>query len=125
MGLGQHGSGVVGPGFESLSYQNFYDFKLWHPLVPLLLSLLFGYQNFCETQKGSPTKGSLLWDIKFSMENFDTPSPFLSIKFSDTRIFLKHRNVPLRNCWLLWDKKFPTENRDIPLFCIKFFDTRS
>ena len=29
----------------------------------------------------------------------------LSIKFFDTRCFLKYRRVPVRNFWTLWDKK--------------------
>ena len=51
------------------------------------------------------------------------PPPLLCIKFLDTRKFLKHRRVPLRNSSVLWYKKFSTENHDIPFLCIKFFDT--
>ena len=39
-------------------------------------------------------------------------APLLSLTFFDTRIFLKHRRVPLRNFSALWDKIFSTENRD-------------
>ena len=33
-------------------------------------------------------------------------SPFLFIKFFDTRNFLKHRSVPVRKVSVLWDKRF-------------------
>ena len=57
VGLGQHDSEAVGPGFESLSYQMFLRFRIVTPppSTPLILKI-FGYQDFSETQKGSPTK---------------------------------------------------------------------
>ena len=89
-----------------------------------------------------------LWSIKF----FDTRNlwhtegfPQENFRHCDTKIFYKkswysplkhkvfrnrkfsetqHRMVPLRNFSELWDNKFSIENRDIPLWCIKFFDTR-
>ena len=58
-----------------------------------------------------------------------SPSPssssLLFINFFDTRIIVKHRRVRLRSFSVLWDNKFSEENRDIPLICIKFFDTRN
>ena len=53
-------------------------------------------------------------------------SPFSSIIFFDTTIFLKHRRVSVRKVLILWDKKFQTENRDTPpLSFIKVLDTRN
>ena len=49
--------------------------------------------------------------------------PLLSMKFFDTRNFVKHRRSPLRSFSVLWDNRFSIENRDIPLLGIKFFDT--
>ena len=45
--------------------------------APSLIPNSFQYQKFSETQKGSSTNFSVLWDKIFSMENRDTPSPFL------------------------------------------------
>ena len=57
VGLGQHGSEAVGPGFESLSCQIILRFRIVTPLPPPLLSIkIFRYQEFFETQKDSPTK---------------------------------------------------------------------
>ena len=53
------------------------------------------------------------------------PPPLLSIKFFDTRNFVKHKTVPQRRFSVLWDNKFSIQNHDIPLLGIKFFDTRN
>ena len=50
------------------------------------------------------------------------PPPFLSMKFFDTRRFLKHRRVALRCFLFLWEKKISKQNRDTPLLCMSFFD---
>ena len=64
-------------------------------LRPPLFHKIFRYQKLSETRKGS-TQFLVLWDNSSSTENRDTPSPspLLSIKFFDTRIFPKHRRVP-------------------------------
>ena len=49
--------------------------------------------------------------------------PFPSMKFFDTKIFLKHRRVVLWGFLVLWEKKYSTQNRDTPLLCMSFFDT--
>ena len=57
VGLGQHGSEPVGPGYESLSCQIFLRFRIMTPPPStLLIHKIFGYQEFSETQKSSPTK---------------------------------------------------------------------
>ena len=61
----------------------------------------FRRQNFFETRKGPPTKIFGTETKKIPTENRDTPPPLLSIKFFDTRSFLKHRRVPLRKVWVL------------------------
>ena len=66
----------------------------------------------------------------FQQKNVISPSPLLCINFFVTRIFPKHRRVPVQNFSLLWDKKLPTESRDLPLphpppLCVKIFDTRN
>ena len=71
------------------------DRKSWYSLSPLIHKF-FRYQKFCETKKVPLRKLSALWDNKFPTENRDTLSPLLSISFFDTRIFSKHRRVPLR-----------------------------
>ena len=45
----------------------------------------------------------------------------LSQTICETRNFLKHRRVQIRNFWTLWDKKFVAENSDIPFLCVIFF----
>ena len=57
VGKGQHGSQAVGPGFESLSSQIFLRFRIVTPPPSTpLIHKIFRYQEFSETQKGSPTK---------------------------------------------------------------------
>ena len=94
----------------------------------------FRYQNFFETQKGSPTNffGTVrqkIFDktvmLSRSVRLSPPPHPLLCMEISDTRVFLKHKRVPQRIFSALWDKKNSTENSDIPFLCIKFFDTRN
>ena len=57
VGLGQHGSEAVGPGFESLSCQIFLRFRIVTPPPSTpFIHKIFQYQEFSETQKGSPMK---------------------------------------------------------------------
>ena len=49
---------------------------------------------------------------------------FLWIGFFDTRFFLKHKRVPLRNFLVLWDKTLSTENIKVSLLSVSFFGTR-
>ena len=63
-----------------------------------------------QKQKGSPTKFLGFVRQQISIENRDVP--FVGIKLFDTRSFLKHRRVPLRNDSVLPDKTISTENRD-------------
>ena len=46
---------------------------------------------------------------------------FSSIKFFETRNFLKTSRIPIRNFSALWDMKISTENRDMPSLIHKFF----
>ena len=89
----------------------------------------FSIPKINETLKNSPTKFFGTVRQKFLTENRDTPSPplppFLSIKFFDTRNFVKHRRVPLWSFSVLRSKKVSRENRDITLLKMKFFDTRN
>ena len=62
----------------------------------------FSIPELSYTPKGSPTKFSLQWDNKFSIENRDCP--LLDIYSLDTRNIQKHRRIPLRNDSVLWDK---------------------
>ena len=55
--LGQPGSEAVGPGVESLSCQRFLRFRIVTPPPSKpLIHKNFRYQEFSETQKGSPAK---------------------------------------------------------------------
>ena len=63
-----------------------------------------------QKQKGSPTKFLGFVRQQIFVENRDVP--FVGIKLFDTRSFLKHRRVPLRNDSVLPDKTISTENRD-------------
>ena len=86
-------------------------------LPPPLLSMnSFNTGNFVkQKQKGSPTKFLGFVRQQIFIENRDVP--FVGIKLFDTRSFLKHRRVPLRNDSVLPDKTILTENRDTrPLF---------
>ena len=70
------------------------------------------------------------WDEEFHerrTENRDRCLLFLSQTFFETRIFVKHRRVPLWNVYVLWDKTVSTKNRDNspPIWSIKYFDNRS
>ena len=57
VGLGHHGSEAVGPGFESLSCQILLRFRIVTPPPSTpLIHKIFRYQEFSETQNGSPTK---------------------------------------------------------------------
>ena len=66
--------------------------------APFLNPNIFRYQKFSETRV-SLRNFSLLWDKMFDIKSWYSlpPSPLLSIKFSDTRNFAKHRRFPLRS----------------------------
>ena len=113
VGLGQHGSEAVGIWFESLSCQITLRFRIvTPPRSTPLIHKSFGYQEFSETPKGSPTNFFGTVRLKF----FDGKSWYPPImhkifrypKFSETL-----KGSP-RNFSALWDKKFPTEKRDTP-----------
>ena len=59
-----------------------------------------------ETQKDSPTKTLGFVRQKPWQKSVIQPPLLLSIKFFDTRNFLKHRRVALRTFSVLWDKNF-------------------
>ena len=83
------------------------------------------YVSWKMLKLNSPTKFSVLWDSKFSMENCDTPSlPLLIHKIFRYPKFSETLKGSPRNFSALWDKKISTENSDIPFLCIQFFDTR-
>ena len=85
---------------------------------------IFRYPIYSESQKGSPTNFFGTVRPKLWQKIVIHPPLLLSITFFDTRNFLKHRRVPLRNFWTLWDKKLIAVNSDIPFLCVNFFDTR-
>ena len=107
--------------------QQIFDGKSWYP--PSLLSLiLFDTSIFLKHRRVLPRIFSVMW------ESFDGKSwcslppslPVFSIKFCDTRTFLK-QSFPLRSLSVLWENKFSTEIRDTrPLLLSQtFFDTRN
>ena len=82
--------------------------QFWRKIVkptPSLIHNVFWYPKPFETQKSSSTK----WFGTVRQNNFNGkwwfPPPPLSLTTFDTRNFLKHRGVPLRNDSVLWDKK--------------------
>ena len=92
-----------------------FDKKSWP--TPLMHKI-FGYLKLVKTW-GVPVSYEIfrhcemkIFPRRIVILPFSLPSPLLSIKLFDTRIFLKHRRVPLRSFSVLWDKKFPTENRE-------------
>ena len=127
MGLGQHGSEAVGPGFESLACQIFLRFRIVTPPPSTpLIHKIFRYQEYSETQKGSPTKflGTVRQKIVYTKscypptpppprdwkswypphtKNFSIPKILSNQEGSTTKFFGKMR----------W-KIFPTENRNTP-----------
>ena len=88
--------------FFGTARQKDFDRKLWYSR---LRRKIFRYSKLSETQKGSSTK----WFSTVRQNNFDRkswyPPPLSSVSFFDTRNFLKHRKVLLRNFSALWDKK--------------------
>ena len=96
--------------FGTVRQKNF-DGKSWY--FPSLLYInFFATGNFWNTpQKCSSTNFfSALWDKNISTEN--RAITLWSIKFFDTRNFLKHRRVPLRSFLVLWDKTILTKSCD-------------
>ena len=57
---------------------------------------------------------SVQWDKNFSIENLDTPPPFLIQTFSIPEIIETLKDSPLRKFSALWDKKISAENLDTP-----------
>ena len=56
---------------------------------------------------------------------YSLPLPFLFIKFIDTRSFLKHRRVPLRNVSVPWEKNRRRIVILLALLCMKNVDIRN
>ena len=83
----------------------------------------FGNRFFSEKHKGSPAKVFETVRQKLWHKIVIQPPLLLSIKIFDTRRFLKHRRVPLRNFWTLWDKKLLAQKNDISFLFVNFFDT--
>ena len=81
---------------------------------------IFHYQNFFETQKGSPTNFFGTVRQKNSTQSSDIP--FLCIKFFETPNFLKHWRVSHEIFWHC-ETNFLTEICDTPFYilCISFF----
>ena len=88
-----------------------------------LIYTIFETRFFSETHKGSPT--ILFGTVRQKLwQKIVIHTPLLlSIETFDTRIFLKHRPVPLRNFSTLRGKKLMAQKK-ISLFCVKFFETR-
>ena len=72
------------------------------PSPSLLIHNFFRKQNFCETQRGSPTKFYSTFRNKFSIENGDFR--LLGLKDFETRNFLKQGRFPRLNFLALWEK---------------------
>ena len=86
--------------------QKIFDGKSWYSSPPLS-SINFRYRKISETQHGRVP----LWSFRYcETKEIDRkswyPTPLLSLTFFDTRDFLKHREVPLRNFSALWGKQF-------------------
>ena len=84
---------------ETFPYVNFRhndSLNFWRKVIisPLLTRIVFWYPIFPETQKGSPMKFSSTVKRNFFGEAV-LLSSLLCIKFSNTRVLLKHRSVRL------------------------------
>ena len=89
-----------------------FDRKSWYSLPPTpLIRKSHRFQNFFETQKGSPAKSFGTVGQQFFCRKLWYP--LLGINFFDTRNFVKHRKVPLRKDSVLWKKTILTESRGI------------
>ena len=98
--------------------------------TPLPLNQTFSIPEIIEILKDSPLrKFSALWDKKFSIKNFETPPPPLSINFFATGNSLKHSTEGFTyQIFRHWETKKirqKIENCDITLWCINFFTTRN
>ena len=95
------------------------------PRPPPLIHKNFRYQNFCETQKDSPTK-MFFGTVKQQSSNRKSwSSPDRHIFFRYPKI-MKHWRAPLRNDSLLWEKTILTEKRDTrPLLSLTFFAAKN
>ena len=92
-----------------------------------LIPNIVRYQHFSKTQKGSSTNFfSNVRKFRRKIVMLPPSLPVFSIKFCDTRTFLK-QSFPLRSLSVLWENKFSTEIRDTrPLLLSQtFFDTRN
>ena len=92
-------------------------------LFPLLSinSLFHRYENFCETQKGSPMRffGTVRRTV-FQRKIFLFP-PLSSIFFELPEVSeTDHKRFPSKSFWLPRDRKFPMKTRDITLPGKKF-----
>ena len=120
VGLEQHGSEAVGPGFEPLLCQIFLRFRtVTPPPSTTFIHKIFRYQEVSETQKGSPTKffGTVRQQISDGKLWHSLPSsPILSMKFFDTRNFLKHSSISLTKFFgTVRQKKFDRKSWYAPL----------
>ena len=93
----------------SVLWENFRQNREDSPLLCLKLS----DTRILSKQKGSST--NFIGTVRQKFFNGVSDIAFLSIKFCDTRNFLKHRSVPQRIFSVLCDTKFSAEKRDTPL----------
>ena len=100
------GSEAVGAWFESLSFEIFLRFRIvtLPPSIPLIHKI-FGYQEFSETQNGSPTK--FFGDVRQKV--FDRKSwypPIMHKVFRYPKFSQTQKGSP--RFFRYWDKKFWT-----------------
>ena len=95
--------------------------ELWSPLK---ICKFFRYPIFFWNTEVLPYEIFRFCETQILTKNRDTPLFSYAEKNSDTRSFLKHRRVPLRNFWTLWDNKLVAENSNIPILCLNFFHNR-
>ena len=101
--------------------------RFWQKIVihtPILLSIKISIPEVFWNTEGSPYYLFQNCETKTLTKNCETTLSSLIHKNFDTRSFLKHRLVPLRNFWTLWDKKLLGENSYIPFLCVNFFHGR-
>ena len=88
---------------------------------PLLCLNIFDTPNYWNNRRVSREKFRY-HETKTFLQNRDTPN--VQNNF-DIGTSLKHWRVHLRTFLVMRDQVFSTETLDIPLLCLKFFDTRN
>ena len=90
-----------------------------HPLF--FYPLKFAIPEVSWNKGGFPYEIFRYCETKTLTKIRDKLALLLSQTICETRKFLKHRLLQIRNFWTLWDKKLVAENSDIPFLCVIFF----